>query len=600
MNLLTLDFETFFDNDYTLSKLTTEAYVRDPRFAVHGCGFLFSDGGLDYVEGHEVSRFLYGLGDWGATAVLAHHAHFDGLILSHHYGIRPAFWLDTMGMARMVLGPTRSVALAALQKTFGLRTEKSVPYERVKGVRPENMSEELRRELEEGCLDDCRITRELFHQLAQGFPEEELRIIDMTVRWFTEPQVVGDVKHYEWLKEKEWVTKNEMLYELGVSEKELGSNERLRGLLEAEGVEIDWKDGKNGKIHAFAKSDAFMQEMLDHENPRVAQLVEARLAIKSTIDETRAGRLAAMAQRGRLPIYLNYCGAGNTLRWSGGDHVNWQNFRRAGELRKGLVAPDHCLFGTVDKSQVECRFLNYLAGETDAVERFRTGEDPYLPIASKFYGRPITKANAAERGMGKQLILSCGYGAGGASIVATAKRGSYGPPVALTQEQGQAAAHLYRSTHPRVVDFWAEAETVLAMLFNRSERHRPWKGVVEIHDDRIIGPNGSYIIYQLEKDLDGEVYRKVRHGRQKIWGGVLVQNLMEFLCRIDLAQGLLRLKSMGINSAATIHDEAWFVHPASEAAARHEACLVELARSPDWLPDIPLAVEGNLGDRYEK
>ena len=39
MNIVTLDLETYFDDDYTLKKLTTEAYVRDPRFEALGCGF---------------------------------------------------------------------------------------------------------------------------------------------------------------------------------------------------------------------------------------------------------------------------------------------------------------------------------------------------------------------------------------------------------------------------------------------------------------------------------------------------------------------------------------------------------------------------------
>ena len=31
MDVYTLDFETYYDQEYSLSKVTTEEYVRDPR-----------------------------------------------------------------------------------------------------------------------------------------------------------------------------------------------------------------------------------------------------------------------------------------------------------------------------------------------------------------------------------------------------------------------------------------------------------------------------------------------------------------------------------------------------------------------------------------
>ena len=36
MDLITIDFETYYDQEYSLSKLTTEEYVRDTRFEVIG------------------------------------------------------------------------------------------------------------------------------------------------------------------------------------------------------------------------------------------------------------------------------------------------------------------------------------------------------------------------------------------------------------------------------------------------------------------------------------------------------------------------------------------------------------------------------------
>jgi len=90
----------------------------------------------------------------------------------------------------------------------------------------------------------------------------------------------------------------------------------------------------------------------------------------------------------------------------------------------------------VDLSQIECRILNTIARQNDVVEKFRAGVDLYSELASQFYGFPVDKSKPAERGTGKQLELSCGYGAGGPTIVRTARAGTYGPPVYLSDERG--------------------------------------------------------------------------------------------------------------------------------------------------------------------
>ena len=60
MDLITVDFETYYDRDYSLSKLTTEAYVRDPRFEVIGVAVKVNDGETEWASGtHEqLKRYL--------------------------------------------------------------------------------------------------------------------------------------------------------------------------------------------------------------------------------------------------------------------------------------------------------------------------------------------------------------------------------------------------------------------------------------------------------------------------------------------------------------------------------------------------------------
>jgi DNA polymerase len=165
MNIITLDFETFFSDDYTLSKMTTEAYVRDPRFEAHVCGFYMPNTIERFIDKANLPYFLSTF-DWSDTAILCHHAAFDGLILSHHYGIKPARWLDTYSMAAYLF-PNAPKSLEALAQRFGL-SAKTVPYDKVKGKHWAEMDAETQRELAEGCLHDCELTYTIFQKMMRG------------------------------------------------------------------------------------------------------------------------------------------------------------------------------------------------------------------------------------------------------------------------------------------------------------------------------------------------------------------------------------------------------------------------------------------------
>lgn len=596
MNILPLDFETYFDDDYTLKKLTTEHYVRDARFEALGCGVRLPDGQLEWLHGEDWLAFVADW-DWSNTAVLMHHAHFDGLILSHHYGIRPKFILDTLSMARLQLGNHLSVALGSLAAHYGLAS-KTVPYDRMRGRRWADMDADLRATLASGCLHDVALTWDIFQRLGAGFPSEEYQVIDMTVRMFTEPQLEGDLDAFAkvWTYEKD--RKELLLRELGVDPGALQSADQFAALLRAEGIEPETKAGKNGPIPAFAKTDDFMQGLLEHDDERIRCLAEARLGLKSTLDQTRAERLGFMATRGPMPVYLSYCGA-HTTRWSGGDKLNFQNFKRGSMLRRGLRAPAGHKIVKADKAQIECRILNYVAEQWDVIEKFAAGADPYTGIASAFYGRPITKADPAERGVGKQLELSCGYGAGGGTIVRTAKRGTYGPPVLLTEAEGTAARDLYRTTHPGVVAYWKQASRIISALggTNHISLWGPLAvgtGVIRCQGIPIWYPELHY-----HRDEEGEEYwrYKTRKGWAKLYGGKLVENVVQFMSRVDMSQSLLRILSRtGIRPAQLEHDAAVWIVPDALVTPFTSVVQEEMTRAPTWLPGIPLGCDTSIGE----
>lgn len=542
--------------------------------------------------------------DWSQTACLAHHAQFDGLILSYHFGIKPAMWLDTLSMSRVLIGNHLSVGLGSLAEHFNLGA-KDVPYKLFEGRHWDEITSDVQWQLARGACQDVELTRRLFCLLAKELPQEEYQLISDTVKMFTEPTLIGNTKKLGDIWEQEVKYKADLILELGISGADLRSSEGFANLLRAEGIEPETKGGKNGDIYAFAATDDFMRDLLEDDNPRVQALAQARLAEKSNIVQTRAERLGWMSTRGPMCVYLAY-GAAHTTRWGGGDKLNWQNFPRDSALGTAIEAPPGHMVVVNDASQIECRILNMVAGQDDVIERFRNHEDLYSQLASRFYGFQVTKDHPAERGTGKQLELSCGYGAGGPTICATAKKGTYGPPVFLTPEQGMQARDLYRATHPCVAapktGLWAQADSVLKRL--NAGLEFDWY-CLHIKNKRIYLPNGLPLIYDtLEWHIAGngdQFWRmQSRRGPVKLYGAKLCENIIQALARLHVSQAWYRCSRAGIRMVSMEHDKLIAVVSEHEAEAALEYMKQEMCRAPDWLPDIPLSSEGYVSRTLAK
>lgn len=601
MNIICLDFETYYDDQYTLKKLTTEAYIRDPRFEALLCGFRSAEGQYYYRDQEWLRHELAAI-DWSNTACLCHHAHFDGLILSHHFGVKPAFWFDTLAMARLVHGNHLRASLAALAERYDL-APKSIDYNAFKGKRWAEMTIPERVALGIGCVHDVELTWTIFQKLLEGFPRGELAVIDATIRMFTEPKLIGDRNLFAKIRDDKFLAKNEMLYALGVGESDLQSADKFVKLLEAEGVEVAMKPGKpypDGSVKwnpAIAATDVFMTELVGDPDPRVAALATARLEVKSTIEETRAGRLAGMASRGPLPVYLHYCGA-HTTRWSGGDSVNFQNL--TDDLRAGVRAPEGYLFARVDQSQGECRILNWLAGQEDVVQRFRDGHDPYLPMASAFYRRDVTKMDKSERQVGKVLELQCGFGSG-ARTIRRAVRVRAG--IELTEQEGVAARDAYRGTHPFVVEYWSAADWVLRALATRLDGFK-W-GPFIVKESKIFLPNSAWLDYTTlewgtdEKTGERQWRLRTRAGWVKYYGAKLVENVVQALSRVVTSEAMLEIRAARIPIVGMAHDDLWMlVRDDDSRKLCLDLCVHAMARPRAWAPGLPLAAEGHLGATY--
>lgn len=603
MIVLVSDWETHFDSKtYTLSKMSTENYLRDPRFDPHGCALMFPPEPPRWYSKHEIAGVLSKIA-WNDTFIIHHHAQFDSGIESFHYDIKPKMVGCTLAMARLLIGNHLSVSLDSVRKHFNMPAKRT-PYHLFDGKHWNELTPAVQNQIAEGACDEVESIWKIFQLLAKDFPPEEYEVVDTTIKMFTQPTLRGDTALLADIWTKEETKKATRLADLKVTEADLQSANRFAQLLRDEGEEPDVKDGKNGEIYAFAKTDDYMRNyLLEHENERVRALAEARLGVKSTLMQTRAETLGWMASRGPMPVYLRYCGA-HTTRWAGGDGANWQNFKRGSDLRKAIMAPEGYLLAPIDLSQIECRLLNYEAGQEDVIKKFKTGADPYIGIASEFYGRPITKSDSAERGTGKQAELSCGYGCGAPKFQATAKLGIYGPPVLLTDEQAARCVKIYRDTHPAVTTYWKTAGRMISRLAGGPPLE--W-GPMLIKDGKIYLPNGcplDYTTVEFHRDPEtGDEFwrRKTRQGWTKLYGAKLVENVIQALARVVMSQAMIRIVRMGYRIVNTTHDEVLCLIPKDGQEKQHlERCKAEMVREVPWAPGLPLDCEGELSERYSK
>jgi DNA polymerase len=407
---------------------------------------------------------------------------------------------------------------------------------------------------------------------------------------FTEPTLRADLDKLADVWTSEATKKGARLKALGITTEDLQSAEKFATLLRAEGIEPATKPGKKGDIYAFAKTDPFMKELQEDEDERVRTLAEARLGAKSTLLQTRAETIGWMGRRGALCIYLRYAGA-HTSRWSGGDGANWQNGVPA--INDAIFPPDGYELKKPDASQVECRLLNFVAGQEDKVEDFRLGRDPYVGVAQEFCGHPVNRIDHPElRQAGKVVELQAGYGSGGEKIRATLRNKA---KIIISPEEGEKYKWAYRNTHPRVVDLWKDGNDILADLANG--RDADW-GPTKIHDRRIWLPNGIPLIFEtlewhIDTESDDKYWRlKTRNGWQKMYGAKLVENLIQALARVVVSQAMLRIVNLGYRIVNMRHDDLWILVPKDGNESRHtEVCRLELCRTPTWLPGIPLDAE---------
>lgn len=606
-DLLTVDFETYYDKDYSLSKLTTEEYIRDKRFQVIGVAVKRNTEPVEWFSGNpqDTMDFLHQY-DWSGSTVLAHNTLFDGAILSWRCGIRPKGLVDTLGMSRAMFGVHVGHSLKALATRLGLGA-KGTEVEQAIGLRRQDFSPAKLRKYGVYCCNDVELTYEAFLSLMRmGFPKDELRLIDLTLRMFTEPQLHLDygrlVRHYKTVVDR----KTELIASTDTDKKTLHSGPKFAELLRSLGVEPPTKiSPATGKeTYAFAKSDKAFKALEDHPNPDVQALVAARLGTKSTLEETRTQRFIGIAERGKLiPVPVRYYAA-HTGRWGGADKINLQNLPSRGPNAKALktciTAKEGYVIIDADSSQIEARTLAWWAEQDNITQAFANRDDVYKIMASDIYKVAIDEVDGPQRFVGKTTILGAGYGMGAVKFREQLR--NFGVVVDL--EEAQRIIDVYRKANNQITTLWRDAQGMIRQLTNGKQQAFGRSGVV-LADAEAGGlrlPNGLVIYYpdlKAEQDEEGNVEYtfKSRNGRTKIYGGKVVENCCQALARLIIGYQM-QLIAKRYRPALTVHDSIIVHVPEAEApaAARYVADCMRTV--PSWATGLPVDCEVEVGFRY--
>ena len=616
MSFVTLDFETFYDKDYSLSRMTTEEYIRDPRFEVIGVGVKIDDGEPEWFSGtHEETKAFLNKIDWANSAVLCHHTMFDGGILSFAFGIIPAYYFDTLSMARAIHGVDAGGSLKALAERYQLG-EKGTEVINALGKRRKDFSPSELAAYGEYCKNDAVLTFKLFNVLMSDyFPQNELDLIDMTLRMYTEPVLRVDdallVERLQDIQQEKAVLLRSLMNVLKVDTEEevrakLASNPQFAEVLRSFGIEPPMKTSlTTGKeTFALAKNDEGFIELSEHDNPVVQHLCAVRLGTKSTIEESRVERFIGIGARnkGLLPIPLKYYGA-HTGRWAGADSVNFQNLpsrdKKKKALKNSVIAPPGQYIINCDSSQIEARVLAWLAGQDDVTEQFRKGDDVYSIFATKIYKQPISKANPVERFVGKTCILGLGYGTGAAKLRHTLK--TQPPGADLSEEECKRIVDLYRQENDKIPELWRECDNALQHLASWPRNLQPYTigkhKCISVDSTGIRLPNGLSIRYPDLRMNDKKYVYKSRRGVTSIWGGAMVENIVQALARIIVGEQMLKIKER-YRPVLTVHDAAVIVCPEKELDDAVGYITQVMSTPPSWASNLPVACEAKSGQSY--
>jgi DNA polymerase len=635
MKVITLDFESFWSQTHSLTKMSPLAYVMHPDTEIISCSLKIDDGPTRCVFGEDKLKKLFEKIDWSDVLLVAHNnSEFDSMIAAWRFGIKPKMWGCTLAMARPIYAKTVGLSLAKLGAALcpELGEKGSLEATNTKGKYLKDFTADELKSMGAYNNQDTEICYGVFKVLAKVTSPAEMRLIDGTIRMLVEPKFELDVPLLEKTLAAEQKKKHIMLldvatmvgaYEAGMTDEEaaaaaskvLASAPKFSELLKVLGVPVPMKpspsDPESGKmIPALAKTDQEFLDLQEHDDPIVAMAASARLGVKSTLLETRIEKFLEAGKwcGGLLPVPLRYYGADTTGRWSGWAY-NPQNLPRVSgkssdALRNSLRAPKGYKVVVADLSGIELRVNMFLWKVPYAMKLFQDSPDKadlYKYFAAhELYRIDESAVTKAQRQIGKIAHLGLGFGAGGPTFQKVAK--SMGG-VDMNEKEASDTVYKYRDAHPEIPLGWKTCHAALDYIHTGQEFViDPW-GMCKTSAEGIVTPQGiiRYPNLRKEKGDNGKdewVYGEGRH-KARIYAGKVTENIVQHLARGIIADNLLSIKkSTGHSPALSVHDELVYVVRDEDATALLENVQSFMRTPPTWWPELVTWSEGDIADTY--
>ena len=599
MNVITLDFETYYDTEHSLAHLSAVQYVHSPLFKVWGVGIKMNDEPTEWFGADECADAIKAI-QWDEAAVVCHNTLFDAYILTQYYKVYPKYYYDTAAMARG-LAPNESSSLKnTCERMFpnDKTMRKGDELVNAKGIF--DLPPDVEDQIAGYCIQDVDLTYALYNAMQPNYPQSELDLIDLTCRMYVEPKIFLNRTLLQAHKDDIAANTAQLISASGLTRAQLASQKQFAEHLESLNITVPTKKSQRTglMIPAFSKADKAYTQMCNMY-PQYKHIWDAREAVKSRIEETRAQRLLdGCNPDGTLSVPLRYYAA-HTGRFGGTEKINLQNLPRGSKLRNAIQAGPEEMLYIADLSNIEARMLAWLAKEQDLLDSFAAGEDVYSNFASQIYNRPIQKDDKLERYVGKTAILGLGYGMGANKYQAILAQGS--PAVDVTQQTALGIVSQYRAMYPNIPQLWSIGKQLLFYMLDRTDSSYTY-GPLSVASNALKLPNGMYLQYPHLRYNNGEfLYDSGRNGITRTHGPRLVENIVQALARIVITDQMLAIQNVpGISVVLTVHDEIIALGSDANADETLATIMAIMKQPPSWCTELPLDAEGAYSKIYNK
>ena len=443
MRLVTIDTETYWDSEHTLTKMSPMAYVMSPKTEIICAAIKVGAGETQVFFGESEVRQAFAGIDWGTSMVVAHNmSGFDSMILAWRFGVRPKMWACTLAMARPLHSKTTGNSLAKLVAHYKIGVKNQTVLTQTKGKNLKDFTQPELADMRRYNQEDTDQCYALFNELKRHYSTAELWQIDATIRMLVEPAFSVNRPMLEEAlvveidrKRKSILTLAQHLKRSGIGSDAVGtaktvealegavradlaSSAKFATLLRSLDVAVPMKPSPTNpskEVPALAKTDEAFLALQEHDNEVVAAAARGRLAVKSTLLETRIGAFleASAAVGGKLPVPLNYCGADTTGRWSGWAY-NCQNLHRinpktpkvSDALRNCMQAPPGHKIIVSDLSGIELRVNHFLWKVKESIDLYKSDPeaDLYRAFAAARYRVTPEEVTKDQRQLAKMCL----------------------------------------------------------------------------------------------------------------------------------------------------------------------------------------------------